>query len=47
MVTHSIECARHAHRILHMRDGVLVREERVRECPSPVSETAAALAAIC
>jgi putative ABC transport system ATP-binding protein len=47
MVTHSDECARYAHRILHMRDGVLVREERVRERPSPVAAIESELAAVC
>ena len=30
MVTHSSECARYAHRILHMCDGLIAREELVR-----------------
>ena len=30
MVTHSSECARYAHRILHMCDGEIAREELVR-----------------
>ena len=30
MVTHSSECARYAHRILHMCDGLIAREEQVQ-----------------
>jgi len=30
MVTHSSECASYAHRILHMCDGLIAREELVR-----------------
>lgn len=46
MVTHSGECARSAHRILHMRDGELVREERVRDRPAPLPEIETALASV-
>jgi putative ABC transport system ATP-binding protein len=47
MVTHSEECARSAHRILRMRDGVLVGEERVRRCQAPVAATVSELVAVC
>jgi putative ABC transport system ATP-binding protein len=46
MVTHSSECARYAHRILHMCDGLIAREEQVRPrhafLPAPATVTAAA-----
>lgn len=46
MVTHSGECARYAHRILHMCDGRIAREERVRPRLDvlPAAETVTAAA---
>jgi putative ABC transport system ATP-binding protein len=46
MVTHSSECARYAHRILHMCDGRIAREERVRPRLDvlPAAETVTAAA---
>jgi putative ABC transport system ATP-binding protein len=47
MVTHSDECAHYAHRILHMCDGVIAREEQVRPRQGSSTETETVAAAAC
>ncbi|MCY4660388.1 MAG: ABC transporter ATP-binding protein [Acidobacteria bacterium] len=48
LITHEAEVARHAHRVIHIRDGQIERDERTTRVPAPAArapagESAAAL----
>jgi len=47
MVTHSGECARYAHRILHMCDGLIAREEQVQPRFDAILTPETEMAAVC
>jgi putative ABC transport system ATP-binding protein len=47
MVTHSSECARYAHRILHMCDGLIAREEQVQPRFDAILTPETEMAAVC